>query len=78
MFSPSTFAASLFAVLLVADGHSTALSRAAAITKPPPDACTLLTVTQVSEALEVPSQAGQHMLPNNTTACVWSNEVGIP
>jgi hypothetical protein len=38
------------------------------------DACTLLTLQQVSAALEVTSQAGKHISPTITTSCIWSDD----
>lgn len=60
----------LGAVLVFAGGHSAASARRVA----PTDACALLTLQQVSAALEVPSQPGKHIMPTITTSCTWSDD----
>jgi len=37
-----------------------------------PDACTLLTQKQVSDVLGVQVGPGEHLMPNNTAMCVWT------
>jgi len=61
----------LFGVVLVfTGGPSAASARPVDAT----DACTLLTLQQVSAALEVTSQAGKHISPTITTSCIWSDD----
>jgi hypothetical protein len=61
----------LFGVVLVfTGGPSAAFARRVDVT----DACTLLTLQQVSAALEVTSQAGKHISPTIKTSCIWSDD----
>lgn len=73
MLSHRLLPALLGAALLLADGYSrAAFARHVA----PTDACTLLTLEQVSAALEATSQPGKHIAPTVTTACIWSDDTG--
>ena len=75
MPSPHRFSGTLAVALFVAGTHSTAtVSRDAETSRPPSDACALLTVAQVSTALEVTSQAGRHISASITTSCIWSDD----
>ena len=57
-------------VLVFTGGPSAAFARRVDAT----DACTLLTLQQVSAALEVTSQAGKHISPTIKTSCIWSDD----
>jgi hypothetical protein len=41
---------------------------------PPSDACSLLTQAQVSGVLGIPVEAGQHLIPSNTSICGWGKQ----
>jgi hypothetical protein len=41
------------------------------------DACSLLTATEASAALEVPVQKGQHLMEPSKTACIWTDAASI-
>ena len=41
---------------------------------PAADACSLLSLAQVSAALEVTSLAGRHPAPSVTSSCIWSDD----
>lgn len=60
----------LGAALVFAGGPSAAFARHVA----PTDACALLTLQEVSAALEVTSQPGKHLTPTITTSCIWTDD----
>lgn len=43
-------------------------------TPPAPNACSLLTVAEVSAALEVASQPGKRVVESSPAACIWSTD----
>ena len=43
----------------------------------PTDACTLLTVDEVSAALEVKSMPGRHPSPTFTASCLWTDDTAV-
>ncbi len=70
MLAPRLPYVMLCAVLAFAGRPSPAFARQVDAT----DACTLLTLQQVSAALEVTSQAGKHISPTIKTSCIWSDD----
>lgn len=66
--------ATLAAALVFSAGGATPLARYVETGAAPTDACAMLTLAQVSAALEATSQAGKHISPAITTSCIWSDD----
>jgi len=60
----------------VAPNHATRDLLSFARAHADPDACALLTETDVSAALEVKSLAGTHLVQSSTKVCSWSDVAG--
>ena len=71
MFLRTTITRIIGTVLVLCSGP--ALLAAAPL---PMDACTLLTLDQISTTLDAKLVAGEHIAPNNTQLCGWSEPGG--
>ena len=71
-------AAGILATLLFAPWHQRAIMAMSAPLPPgstsAPDACTLLTQSLVSSALEIESLPGKHAVASSSTTCIWSDD----
>ena len=74
MLSLRPLSAALSAALVFSAAAATPVARYVEASAAPTDACAMLTLAQVSAALEATSQAGKHISATITTSCIWSDD----